>query len=149
MEEPPGTVKNDPRESPMRTTIAVLLVATLASCGGKEPESPPGPRFLNTPPEAWAEAITVKEMREKQAALNRLALGRTDAVPVLIALLAWDDPEVVSGAYLALETNLAKTERNNGDPAPWIPAFEAATKCEDPGIVEDATEILERIRPDR
>ena len=125
----------------MRAIIFLIPLFLVFGACAEEPPPPTGPIYLGATPEVWAKNITSTDLREQEVELNRLALGRTDVIPVLIELLAHEDKRVIEGAYRALDANLNRVD----DVAPWIPALKAATKAADPEIRGMAERELARI----
>ena len=135
----------------MRTTALLLpLLLILTACGGSDgpAEDPSNPTYLSNDAAGWAENITVKDLSRQEMELNRLALGRTGVIPILLALLDHENEKVMFGAFSALEGNLAKVERAKGDVTPWIPVIEKASKSTNEKISRSAVALLAKYRPE-
>jgi hypothetical protein len=130
------------------TALLLFLLLITAACGGSDdpPPDPSNPTYLSNDAAGWAENITVKDLRRRENELNRLALGRTEVIPILLALLDHEDAEVVFGAFSALEGNLAKVERADGDVTPWLPVLEKAAASPDESLSRSATSLLAKYR---
>ena len=139
----------------MRSTSTMLLAlvfltlaCALGACGGDGTPEPTGPMYLHIGPERWAELITSKDLSTKQLEMNRLGLGRTDAIPVLMALLDHENPDAVLAAFFSLEASLIGVERKKGDMTPWLPAIEKAVASTHPRVAELAPAMAEKYAGD-
>jgi hypothetical protein len=126
----------------MRSTTILLLVPLLfAGCGGDSAPEDTGPMYLNIGPERWAELITSDNLDTRQTEANRLGRGRTDSIPVVMALLDHENPKVVVTTFFCLEASLKKVKRNGHDVTPWIPVIDKALASENPRVAELAPEL--------
>ena len=134
------------RPTTLRFPVLFPILLLTAACGGNDVPAPSGPIYLGAGPELWAENITSRDITKKETELNRLSLGRPDAIPVLLILLDHESPEVVLAAYFALSANMTKVERAKADPKPWLPLIEKAAKSTHPRVAELAPALLAKWR---
>lgn len=124
----------------MRSTTLLLLVPLLlTACGGDAVPEDTSPRYLNIGPERWAELITSDNLDTREDEANRLGRGRTDSIPVVMAL--HENPKVVVTTFFCLEASLKKVKRDGHDITPWIPAIDKALASDNPRVAELAPQM--------